>query len=899
MLGLAVGWEKVTVHEGEEAGRLSATAVDRFGRVHTVYVARLGVLDAILYRLRPSASEGFPEPSFTGVITFLESGTEGRYLAMDITNDLVIQVVFTDSDGSVCLQESRDDGANWEQTILATDAQTDDSTGGVDIASSSQSAVVYTVPGGAQVIEQNAIGDWGSPQIIIAGPNRGVGPAIVDTPGGIDADQFNERMVVLYDDLGEQVKMVRQNSLGFWSATSVVADVANLTSPDIAFFQGQIAVSFSDLTSIRVCEFVPRTGTSGTMFSDYEWRSETAVAESELDLDMGEFFGARVPIAYDAKGDPMVAYSKNVFAILAGRTLEIRTTRRVPTLGWVADVVETLPSVTGLSFDFTNPGGIDLVTSVNGDPALVYERDRGDESSVIFARPFTAPWVIVEPESSSTKSNTAAPAVATGLNGEIFMIHSSVTGGILFGGVETIQAPQVTIFSGGEETTVDLEDTDKPYVSWAMTVTSDGTLHLVGLQMDTSAATSGDLLYFRRSAEGVVSSSSLVGEAGMAAGGPLTLGNDGGGNLYVGFLSTDGSPSVYSLNKGSTAWSKLASGVATNVVGMDMAVRNDGGVVVSYFDATARAVRVFSNMNARSGVLDSAFSVENVRVLGGTDREPLDTACVIDPDGKMRVSYIQSGDLNMALSGTIGVNPFSNFRITSALMDGQLEMASRGDRYGIFIHTERDGGTLTSVLLQDLTELSLDTFLVPGSALTSSRARQSLDVTMDANGFPVAAVGLSTSFGFLISSDKVFLARPADALDDDGDGIPLLAEEAHCLDPEQVDSADLLPESSASNSAAGTALRHQFRAPNLPEVRVEEASARYGDFLFTYEGSSDLVSWSPETTDPDEAVSFISLPLDLPDTVYCKEIIFGWLYSEPYLLNNPRRFSRLTLVRER
>ena len=903
VVGLAVSWEKSELHEGDEAGRLSATAVDRFGRVHAVYAATVGPLDVgttFYYRLRPSASEGFPAPDFSGAIAFLELSREGLYLAMDITDDLVIQVVFVGADGLVYLLESEDDGGTWTQTILATDAKIDTTEGGVDIASSSRSAVVYSSVDGARVVEQGALGAWGDPQSIIQGARRGVGPAIVDTPGGIDADRFNERMVVFYDDLGEELKMVRQNALGVWSSTSVITEVVNLTRPDIAFHQGEVAVSFSDLTSIRMCEFVPRAGTSGTVFSDYEWRFETVATESELDLDAGQFYGAHVPIAYDVKGDPMVAYSENAFFILVGRTLEIKTKRRVPTLGWVGDTVEVLPSVTGLGFDLTDPGGIDLVTSVNGDPALVYEQDRGDESSVIFARPNPAPWVMVEPESSSDKSNTSAPAVATGRNGEIYMVHSSVTGGgLLVGGAEMIQAPQLTIFSGGEEATVSLEDSDRPYVSWAMTVTSDGTLHLVGLQMETTAATSGDLLYFRSSAEGEVGSSSLVGEVGMAAGGPLSLGSDGRGNLYVGFLGTDGSPSVYSLNRGAVAWGEFANVPATNVVGMDMAVRNDGGVMVSYFDASARAVRVFSNMNSRSGALEAVFSTENVRSLGGADRDPIDTACVIGPDGKMRVSYIQSGDLNVALSGAIGGNAFSNSRIASGFLDGQLEVASRGDRYVIFIYTERNGGTLISVTLQDLALASRDAFLVPGSVLTSSRARQSMDVTMDANGFPVAAMGLSTSFGFLLSQDKILLVRPADALDDDNDGIPLLSEEAYCLDPDQVDLTDFLPESRISDVGTAKLLRHQFRAPDLPGIRVAEASVRYGDFLFTYEGSSDLVSWGPEIVEPDETVSFISAPQDLPDTVYCKEVGIGWFYLEAYLLNNPRRFSRLTLERER
>ena len=160
--------------------------------------------------------------------------------------------------------------------------------------------------------------------------------------------------------------------------------------------------------------------------------------------------------------------------------------------------------------------------------------------------------------------------------------------------------------------------------------------------------------------------------------------------------------------------------------------------------------------------------------------------------------------------------------------------------------------------------------------------------------------GLAGSFINSSAVDTVLLARPADALDDDGDGIPLLQEEAHCLDRFSPDSGDGLPTGFASRSADGEVLMgYSVRIPLVETASPEPAGLRAGEFVYSYQVSTLLDNWTPETFIPGSVEVVGSAAGAITADSVCIDRGISVRYSPGFVTENPRRFSRLEVTRDR
>jgi hypothetical protein len=173
--------------------------------------------------------------------------------------------------------------------------------------------------------------------------------------------------------------------------------------------------------------------------------------------------------------------------------------------------------------------------------------------------------------------------------------------------------------------------------------------------------------------------------------------------------------------------------------------------------------------------------------------------------------------------------------------------------------------------------------------------------TLDGNGFPIAAFGLGHSGLVLVPSDQVILVRPADALDQDGDGAPRLWENAFMMNPFRAD-VTLVPKPrirAIDVPGIGTRLSFDFRHrfPLVPGSAAPWATGRYGEFLYSVTTSLDLTAFArvpPGASDPFPSRTILASP-----ATGIGEQYLGVTVDPPYLSTHLETFVRLEVERER
>ena len=241
----------------------------------------------------------------------------------------------------------------------------------------------------------------------------------------------------------------------------------------------------------------------------------------------------------------------------------------------------------------------------------------------------------------------------------------------------------------------------------------------------------------------------------------------------------------------------------------------------------------------------------------------------------------------------------------SGFPDATVEMVSRGTQIDLLAHTSADGGTLARLrFATDFTPgapVLEDQYATPGQDLNQVGSldgvpRKTIAATLDQNGFPVAAATLLEpgTRGFFRS---VVLARPADALDDDGDGIPLLLEAAHCLDVNRKNPLSETAQGQAERfNFGGWDLSFDFRLPAATNTRTR-VEVRSGEFVYQYQAGNDLIGWAEDSSfelpGVDRLVAFTAL-----DPI-CNATSIGLRYQPEFIAANPRRFARLQISRDR
>lgn len=901
---VAIGWEKTEIGQGPNAGDLVATSLDQLGRVHVVFTEETSSLNPdpgtlIRYRIRRAAGRDFE--SFDTPI-FIQTSTVVA-LTLDVTATQNVQLAVITGRGNVFIYERAENATSWgAPVVLASNGSATPERSGISLRAAGngnlRSGLVYTSDTGrAFFVEQQADGSWGSPTIAINTAEAGLAVKLINTPMGVSGSSDTRRVVVAYDEIGERIVVARQtvvelNSIPIplWNTVEEVALAPDLTRPDIAYFRGQLGVTSTRVEAEgRVFYHQLVTDTTGGGAS---WQTQAVATAAELE-DL-EFFGNHAALAFDSQGAPLVAYQKQFFAILVVVTNELRTRRLVDGLGWELSVVE--------QFDNSNNGlqqEVDLTTSLSGDPALLYRRTartNDADSAVVFARPFAQPWVLDRPEPLENYSRTYTPALCRGLEGKLHMVISGVTGG-LFDPLEEA-APRLVTLSGASVSSVEIPSSRNPYSAYAVTATANGIVHCVGLRLVTTDNEVGDLLYQRGQAEGPFATAGLVEEGvNHAKAGTLILKSDDAGTLYCAFLTPDGNNAkIRTLPSGATEWQTLQTLNGSNIVGFDLDVRSDGGWAASW--AEEDQIQFRSNVDPRSGALsESLFLLSYDLPIAFT---VADSAIAFAGDDRPRITYSTiAGVLNYLTprqtGGLTGLWTRSDAGLN--FNNAIIEMEGRGNLMHIMAHTPADGGTLRHVQVKNDLHFESEGFSVPAVSLTTSADRQSLAGTLDANGFPVMAVGMFKVFSIISSTDQVIFCRPADGMDRDADGIPFLLEEAHCLNDRFPNSRIDLARPRVRKTGENINLSFEFRRP-FGVARNLASGRSYGDFSYTYETSTNLKNWTEEVM-RDGVLPLIDADLETDEGLNCRRSLQGFFYFGEAVTADAQRFNRLMISRVR
>ena len=901
-------WPRDDLATGPGTASLIATAVDKHGRVHTVYTQATGIaLDetTLVYEVTNAAFE-FTKPA-GATFGFFDSTSAPTDLSMTVTDDFRVQVASINRDGEVSVAELSDrHDTTWETTQVSLQGSRHLTETGVSIAAGAGvqggTALVYTrrgatstEPGKATYHFQNLDGTWSPGVNIFETDGAGVAPILLSTSQGLQGNEFISRAVVAYDVNNARVHTVYTNSLtGFWGSADIIAEGVTFTAPDAAYHDGQLSVAWSDpADGVSYATRQQLDGTSGTQFAHYGWMSEFAVPASETGDN--EFFGNKVALALDAGGHPQVAFTRHLnFDINGTSALDVQVWRKFSNLGW--------SQAHRHNFASTPPGannritGLDIATHLNGDPVVVYQRDPGRANSVAAtARPRGAPWV-VEKAPLLDELWSWAPALATGKNGELHMVSSYST--FPDEPVEYHTRLVTSTPSGSTEVNIPFPSLGEPTSANAITITPDGIAHIVGIRPVESGSDIGELSYWSGPPTGPITLQTgpadnaakvgLVGEQDE-----LILKSDAVGNLLLAFPTASGFH-IVKRNAQTESW-ESPENITGNIESFDGDMRADGGYTVAYYNSNSRQISLITSIDTTSGSLTDVHSDPAFGFSAGA-QEPFDIACALGPDGRPRIAYSQGGIMNFLSPSNSGSPLFSQKEVGINANDSTVEIVAQSDRYHLLSHSTAYGNILNHHVVKDSGQIKRSIIAFPGLSLTRAFQRQGVSATLDRNGHPIMAVGLGAAG--LFAPLSVMLARPGDSLDTDGDGLPLLLEGAHCYNPTLADAPHSLVNGEATKNATFASQLFEYRRPDGFGMRLA-SGRRYADFDYEFETSVDLLNWEYEEEFLGEVAPLLIAEMDTDEGADCIRSKSGFLYIFNTPSAGPKRFGRLRISRAR
>jgi hypothetical protein len=422
--------------------RVGGVSVDRAGRVHLVVLDQDE--DLMRYVVRPNATTGFEQER---ILTF-SSGASPVHADIDVGPDFTIDIAYVRGAGELRVVSEALDGTSLPGGLLAEDAMTGNQ-GGVSILSAgngvSNAMIVYTRSDGSLGVVERGDEEWGSPQAVTMGANTGLAPKLVDA--GETAGAFFpgfRPLIFSYNAAEDQVQVSERSIIAGvgWDGPEKIADAPGFSRPGAHALGETVGMAFSFFEGNGSGNPPTRRVTYASENGEGDWVPSTVASSGELEEDV-EFFGAPVAVVHDGVGNPWVAYTRDVFVLIAGGSLDLRARRFIPGSGWELSIVEDLPG-SGTEF-FT--GTLDMAANGAGDPALIYERDPGSEPSRIYmARPFSQPWTIGSPEPLRGEVNhTFAPALCQGQDGAHHLVVGTATGGG-FSLPAVISSPRSSLF---------------------------------------------------------------------------------------------------------------------------------------------------------------------------------------------------------------------------------------------------------------------------------------------------------------------------------------------------------------------------------------------------------------------------------------------------------------------
>ena len=483
----AIDWgnTQISLTGSAEVVAISDVAVDAAGRTHTVFVQNF-LDNVIVYRMRESGSAGFSDAETVKVPS---ADAEALHVSIDVTEDFTVQVAVLDELGNVRVYEKEERSTDWSDTFVGLLGSLEPEAG-IDIRSRGNgiagSALVYTkanggtTGGGILFSAQQPDGGWNPPLDIAPGRNVDTGLAPTLIPTGILTRPL---MVISYNSAEDRIEetsftrsLLPPMSSG-WRAPRQIAPSTIAARPDAEVRNGTIGVSFSpDGARVRYAEFQPPAPSV-----EETWLLSTVTSEDELEAGMVQSFGSSTALTLDAAGNPWIAYTRDQASGFNIRTRDIRARRLIPGIGWELSIVETPTSPTASNLQ--NTSALHLASGDNGDPSLIYEQDNGNTSTLFFARPETAPWVVGPPESLADRSVTSGASLTSGSDGTIYLAASTGFRRTDFGLPSVSnQLPVVVTYKDGEETREELPSTPENHPATAVVTTPDGALHALALR---------------------------------------------------------------------------------------------------------------------------------------------------------------------------------------------------------------------------------------------------------------------------------------------------------------------------------------------------------------------------------------------------------------------------------
>lgn len=903
-------WPRATLASGPETGSLMASAVDAHGRVHVVYTRATGItLDetTMVYRVRNPGSNIYTEPT-GATFGFFSSLATPTDLDLTITKNFGVQVAVISKNGEVRVGELSDQfDTTWEFTLAGLDGSQLQTETGISIAAGADTGgatgLAYTKRGGTTALAgvvryrfQNADGSWSGGEDVFAGNGSGVAPVLLATPQGLQGNAFIARAIVAYDSVNDRVHFSSANNFSrSWAAAVTLDEDVPFCHPDAGYRDGKIGVAWSHFNDgVTYANRRQRAGTTGTLFTHYDWTVENAVPSTETGVD--ELFGNKVALALDAAGSPQVAFTRYFAVGSIVQTRDVQLWRRFGALGWSQTFRDDSPSAIG-GGDINLTTGLDLAMHANGDPFLVYERDLGANSHAAVARQIGAPWTVEKGPLLEDYGRSFAPALARGLGGNLHLVAAGSTDA---NPINYFSSKLVTVTpTGTSDVFIPSPGATGLTVAHAMTITPDGMAHIVGLRADSIFATTADVLYWSGPPSGPITLQTAptfnVASLGvLGAPAALILESDSAGNLQLVYPTAIGAI-IQSRSAATGQWT-FEHNFAAAFVGIDFDFRADGGFALSYYEAVNREVGVVTNIDSRTGELTRGIRFVGIVSLGATDREVFDTACTLGPDGRPRIAYSQAGTMKFVVPNSGAGPEFTVQDIGINATDSTLEMVAEGDRYHILSHSTVNGGTLRHFEMKDSGKQSESIIATPGLGLETIQQRQGVAATLDANGFPVMAVSMGKATA--PTSTTLFLARLGDSLDVDGDGLPLLLENAHCYNANIADGPHSLVRGESTVSATFIQQIFEYRRPDGFGANTVQGR-RYADVNFDMETSLDLKNWEFETFVSGENSPLLNANVGTDEGEGCLRSRSGFLYLRGSAAFEEKRFGRLRISRAR
>ena len=874
-----------------------SVAVDRAGREHLVAFVTDASGGRVSY-VRQDHNPAVP-PAPVTLLTATTSAERVVHLSIDVSPNFAVVIAMITEGGALKIFEKGASQGSFSKVVDEGSVALGTTSGGVSIVAAGNGfsfhSAAYTASNGSLRFIQNSLSGW-TTQVVTSASNTGLAPALSDTYGGSLAPIVTPRIIVSYDDAAKQVQASYYSLLSnSWQAPVPIETVSGFTRPDVDVFRGKLGVSYeTSTTSGSTSTFLVRYAEN----SAASWALQTVASSSEL--GSLEFFDNTTCMRFDAAGNPMVSYQRDVFPVFALYTLDLRLRRYLPGIGW------ELNTVYDHDDGFTRVHK--LVTDGAGDPvvASLVKSLGGGNSYVALFQAASRPWSCqVPPTLSNGHAHTFAPALATGPDGTTYLVAGVANQSSIFDPRSYLQ-PRLYAFKGSHTTETVIPSSLNPHVANAIAVGSDGVVHVVTLRVTSTSSVSGDLLYFRI-VDGIATHSVAVDESGTAVGiasrNPIRLGIDDAGQLYLGYGRAAGGAALATLPPGSNLspgqlpWTTVttASG-ATG--GTDLVVRGDGGYCFAYFNQSDRTIRSFSNVSLIDGHPVSPPQSSLVATLSAGSINPLNVACTFGHAQKPVFATCEAADaVRIYVKGALGIFAYD---VSSGVPTPStyVDLLYRDGFYDLCYSNATDGGSLYHVRMPHggfLSPTMEGRICQPG--VGPSGLGGDLVASYDAHGFPWMTHGfVAGGAPLFLFFDDILLARPADSLDLDDDGIPLLSEDAHCLANNFPDSHLLLPQSFVTNNGTNVAVGYSFRHPFVnSSFGVPYGTMQFGDFRYTLTTSEDLSYFDTPLIGAGSPLGTILPPP--ADGVGMRG--FQASFTPTFRSTHPHYFARLTVSRER